>query len=216
IFALTSALAAACFVKAFGITFLALPRSEGAKNAKESSKFMLSGTLMLSILCVVLGVCSQQIFNIMGYSFQLPNMLFIGVILAGFYLLSWATLRALTKNKIRITKTWGCGFTSQSSKMEYTASGFSEPIVTIMKSIFRTKKESEYEFYDKKRAIFKKGKAEIHLLKFFEEYLYLPIANFVNKISSQVNDIQRGDVDLHVGYAFVAVVVLLLLVWWFA
>jgi hydrogenase-4 component B len=38
VFALTSALAAACFVKAFGITFLALPRSDEAKSAKESPK----------------------------------------------------------------------------------------------------------------------------------------------------------------------------------
>ena len=39
--ALTSALAAACFVKAFGMTFLALPRGEGAEKAHESPGLML-------------------------------------------------------------------------------------------------------------------------------------------------------------------------------
>ncbi|HEY7649929.1 MAG TPA: proton-conducting transporter membrane subunit, partial [Methylomirabilota bacterium] len=39
--ALTSALAAACFVKAFGATFLALPRGEGAARAHETSWVML-------------------------------------------------------------------------------------------------------------------------------------------------------------------------------
>ena len=33
--ALTSALAAACFIKAFGISFLGLPRSPQAEAAKE-------------------------------------------------------------------------------------------------------------------------------------------------------------------------------------
>ena len=37
--ALTGALAAACFVKAFGITFLAQPRSEHAAHAHESRAF---------------------------------------------------------------------------------------------------------------------------------------------------------------------------------
>ena len=100
--------------------------------------------------------------------------------------------------------------------MEYTASGFSEPIVTILKSIFRTQKKSERNFYDDKNVIFKDGKAEIHLVKFFEERLYLPVANFVRKISLKVNNLQRGDVDLHVAYAFVTIVVFLLIIWWFA
>ncbi len=69
VFALTSALAAACFVKAFGITFLALPRSEEAKNAKESPKLMLIGPAILAVLCVALGVFSIQIFGVLGFIF---------------------------------------------------------------------------------------------------------------------------------------------------
>ena len=41
--ALTAALAAACFVKAFGIPFLALPRSEAAASAQEVSWTMRAG-----------------------------------------------------------------------------------------------------------------------------------------------------------------------------
>ena len=41
--ALTGALAAACFVKAFGITFLAQPRSEPRAQAHEASPTMLLG-----------------------------------------------------------------------------------------------------------------------------------------------------------------------------
>jgi hypothetical protein len=100
--------------------------------------------------------------------------------------------------------------------MEYTASGFSEPIVTILKSIFRTQKKSERYYYDDRNVVFKDGKAEIHLVKFFEERLYLPVVNFVRKVSLKVNNLQRGDVDLHIAYAFATIVVFLLIIWWFA
>src|SRR5437773_3988581 len=55
--ALTGALAAACFVKAFGITFLAQPRSERAAQAHEATISMRLGMAMLAIVCVVLGLC---------------------------------------------------------------------------------------------------------------------------------------------------------------
>ena len=70
--------------------------------------------------------------------------------------------------------------------MEYTASGFSEPIVTILKSIFRTQKKVERNYHDDKNVIFKDGKAEIHLMNFFEERIYMPIADFIRKVSVKV------------------------------
>jgi NADH:ubiquinone oxidoreductase subunit 5 (subunit L)/multisubunit Na+/H+ antiporter MnhA subunit len=216
VFALTSALAAACFVKAFGITFLALPRSQEAKAAKESPKLMLFGPAILAVLCAVLGVFSLQLFGALGFSFELPNMLFIGAILLSFYGLAYAAMRTLADKRERIAETWGCGITTQTARMEYTASGFSEPIVTILKSVFHAQKKSERTFYDSQNVVFKEGKAEIHLIKFFEEYLYMPVAHFVRKVALKVNNIQRGDVDLHVAYAFVTIVVFLLVLWWFA
>ena len=66
IFALTSALAAACFVKAFGIIFLAAPRSEEARNAREVSPFMIAGGVILAVFCALLGIFSYRIFNSLG------------------------------------------------------------------------------------------------------------------------------------------------------
>jgi len=216
VFALTSALAAACFVKAFGVTFLALPRSPEAKAAEESPKLMLLGPAILAALCALLGVFSLQLFNILGFTIEVPNMLFVGVILLGFYVFAYFALRTFAERRERIAETWGCGIISQNSKMEYTASGFSEPIVTILKSIFRTQKKSERTFHDDQNVIFKEGTAEIQLLNFFEERVYLPIARAVRKVALTVNNIQRGDVDLQIAYVFVTIVVFLLIIWWFA
>ena len=54
--ALTGALAAACFVKAFGITFLAQPRSSHALQTQEASTPMLSGMTLLAMTCIFLGL----------------------------------------------------------------------------------------------------------------------------------------------------------------
>jgi hydrogenase-4 component B len=54
--ALTGGLAAACFAKAFGITFLGRPRSTHAAQAVESPVAMILGMLVLAGACVGLGV----------------------------------------------------------------------------------------------------------------------------------------------------------------
>src|SRR5262245_66408099 len=50
--ALASGLAAACFVKAFGITFLALPRSPRAAEAREVPGTMQVPMALLAVACL--------------------------------------------------------------------------------------------------------------------------------------------------------------------
>ncbi|HTO84352.1 MAG TPA: proton-conducting transporter membrane subunit, partial [Methylomirabilota bacterium] len=54
--ALTAALAAALFVRAFGIVFLGRPRSAAATAASEGSSTMRAALVVLAAVCVVLGV----------------------------------------------------------------------------------------------------------------------------------------------------------------
>lgn len=54
--AITGALAVTCFVKAFGVTFLGKPRSEAARNAHEVKAPMAFSMIVLTIMCVLLGL----------------------------------------------------------------------------------------------------------------------------------------------------------------
>jgi hydrogenase-4 component B len=54
--ALTGGLAAACFAKAFGVTFLGRPRSAHAEHAVESPAPMIAGMLLLAGACIALGL----------------------------------------------------------------------------------------------------------------------------------------------------------------
>ncbi len=64
--ALTSGLAAACFVKAFGITFLAIPRSAAAEGAHEAPLSMQSGMAALVAACVGLGLGPALVVPVLG------------------------------------------------------------------------------------------------------------------------------------------------------
>src|SRR4026209_1809529 len=51
-----AALAAACFVKAFGVTFLGRARTPAAENAQETDRFSLAAMFFFAALCLVAGV----------------------------------------------------------------------------------------------------------------------------------------------------------------
>src|SRR5207245_10522219 len=59
--ALTGVLALACFAKAFGISFLAMPRSRHAKQAREVSPAMRIGMGAMAFQCVVLGLAPMLV-----------------------------------------------------------------------------------------------------------------------------------------------------------
>ncbi len=215
ILALTSALASACFVKAFGITFLAAPRSDNAKNAKEVGKYMLLGPMILAFLCMSLGIFSYQIFAGAGYVLPIPDLLLIGSFLAAAYVLAWFVLKNVSSSAERMGETWGCGILTQTGRNEYTASGYSQPIVRIFSSIYRTKEVREATYFDESKSLFVQGSAEIHLVKFFEEALYLPIARLVNSLSEKVSRLQNWNLDTYLAYVFIAAVLIMVYVGWF-
>ena len=54
--ALSAALAAACFVKAFGVTFLGRPRTPAAERAQEIDRFSLAAMFAFAALCLLAGI----------------------------------------------------------------------------------------------------------------------------------------------------------------
>lgn len=140
--AITGGLAAACFVKAFGITFLARPRSEESKKARESGNFMVIAMGFLAILCLLLGLGASFVMTQLTYvagslalfaqqiapvttttvSLNLPLIsLGLGVALAIVYGLTYLVSR---RQKVTTNITWGCGFSYVTPRMEITATGF--------------------------------------------------------------------------------------------
>src|SRR5438445_343181 len=152
--ALTGALAAACFVKAFGIAFLAQPRSEHAARAHETALSMRRGMAVLAAACVALGLFPTAFVRLLDpltqqltgqqISAQLSladglvlasltgntgTVSTLGIALMGVCLLPipFAFCLVFARNsKTRRGPTWGCGQRALTPHMEYTATGFSK------------------------------------------------------------------------------------------
>jgi formate hydrogenlyase subunit 3/multisubunit Na+/H+ antiporter MnhD subunit len=66
VLAIAAALAAACFVRAFGIAFLGRARSDAAARAHETDGFSLAAMGVAAALCVVLGVLGPLVVEFLA------------------------------------------------------------------------------------------------------------------------------------------------------
>ena len=235
--ALTSALAAACFVKAFGITFLAQPRSEAAAQAHEASPTMLLGQGVLVAACVFLGLCptlflkvldpltqqltglqiSQQLTMANGLVLSGVNQAggtvsTLGIALFGIGLLSiplglWLVFGI--KTKTRIGPTWDCGLQGLTPRMEYTATGFSKPIRMIFKALFRPRREVQRD-YDFSPYFTTTLRFEAHVEEIFETRIYRPLHRWVLWASRRMRALQAGSLQAYLIYIFITLLLLLI------
>lgn len=221
--ALTGGLAAACFVKAFGITFLALPRSRYAEGAKEASLSMKSGMFFLSFLTIVFGLGAVWVVKLLarvagsvtgigvnGMSFALnlsTPMLAFALFL--FIALGIAAHVLFKAQKTRVyNKTWDCGYYKLSSRNEYTATAFSKPF-RIAFSFFlrpyrRTQKIRESFYHIKSFAY------ETHTTYVFKKYIYEPMLEMVFRSARSMRRIQPGSIHLYLSYIFAAALLLII------
>ncbi len=235
--ALTSALAAACFVKAFGISFLALPRSNHAKHAREVPESMLFGMGILSLLCIALGVLSFYILPIIDsitspiagtsiiskVTFDLSlatlnpragSVSTLWLFLLLFILVPIPFLLALAiggRTSARTYETWGCGQPTTTGRNEYTATGFSKPIRMWFSSIYRSHREIQTSYagspFFRERFVF-----DTQIEPIFEKYLYEPITWLALAASRILRVIQTGSIHLYLLYILITLVIALIYV----
>jgi hydrogenase-4 component B len=235
--ALTSALAAACFVKAFGITFLAQPRSDHAACAHEASPTMLLGQAILTVACVFLGLFPALFLKLFdpltqqltGQQLSSPLSSANGLVLSGvvsdggtvstlgitmmaFCLLLVPFVLWLffaRKAKTRIGPTWDCGLRGLTPHMEYTATGFSKPIRMIFKALFRPRREVQRE-YDFSPYFATTIRFESHVEEVFETRIYRPVRIGILRLSRRIRALQAGSIQAYLIYIFITLLLLLL------
>ncbi len=235
--AFTGGLAAACFVKAFGVAFLARPRSEEAAHAKEASLSMRIGMGCLAVLTLVFGIFAGPIVKILGKVASGTNLLkesnmaitpglqtinfqagfsslsmpflFFGLVLMLAFAAAIAYVLA-KKQKVRRDITWDCG-TTPNSRMEITATAFSRSIITIFNGVLKSTKQYDIEYRDADIRYFPKfSSVAMHSRDIFKEYLYNPIVALVAWMSERTKGIQTGNVNMYILYIFIALFGLLI------
>ena len=237
--ALTGVLAMACFAKAFGISFLAMPRSAHAREAEEVPWAMRIGMGGMALFCVVLGIAPMLVIPIIdrvttpytgtsiaeklvseggfalapapdkGFaSISTPMLGLLLVILVPTALLMAAVMGGRLRK--RFYKTWGCGINLK-PRMEYTATGFTQPIKQVFSMIYRPTVKLETEMLEESQYFAKRMRFVTHIEPVFQKYLYDPVVQVLQKLADRVRVIQSG--SLHVYLAYIFVTLLLLLLW---
>jgi hydrogenase-4 component B len=235
--ALTGALAAACFVKAFGITFLAQPRSAPAGRAEEASFTMLLGQGLLTAVCVFLAFFPTLVLKgldpvtnrFMGNRLsaelsasggwvvsaigpQAGNVSTLGLTVAGLSLAAVpCALWLMFGRKTRTSRgpTWDCGSQGLTSQMEYTATGFSKPIRMIFKALFRPRREVQRE-YDFSPYFARTLRFESQVEEVFQTRVYRPLNRMVLRISRRLRALQAGSIQAYLIYIFITLLCLLI------
>jgi hydrogenase-4 component B len=235
--ALTTALAAACFVKAFAITFLALPRSPAANAAHEASAVMLVPQAMLALLCLVLGLFPGAVLRVLGRVVtSLPRLPpqadsawdgigmaagggtfdhVVPVTFAAALLCSVVLAGALATRSWRAARrvpTWGCGG-ELSAQTEYTATAFSKPLMMIFRAVYRPTRQVE-SLADVSPYFPHEVRYRAEIEPTFERYVYGPVLRAVLRVANGLKVVQAGSLHAYLAYVIALVVWLVLLVWW--
>jgi hydrogenase-4 component B len=239
--ALTSGLAAACFVKAFGITFLAIPRSHEAEHAHEAPRSMLLGMGLLALACVILGLAPFAIVPALGtvlaglgglpdtqatftlgvalhtpsdFGSMSPTLVALGLlIILGLTPLVLWVLRA--NRKLRVSDSWGCGRIGQTPRMEYTATAFAEPLRRVFAELYRPTKELTIDVHPESKYFVQSIEYRSAITPWFEHALYEPFLRLVGLAARQVRRLQSGSLYLYLTCVALALVLLLVVARWF-
>lgn len=231
--ALSAALAAACFVKAFGVTFQGRPRTRAAERAHEADRFSLAAMFILAALCLIAGTfagffidalapVSRAMVNasmpLQGNDPQFSivpiaesRSSYNGLLVFLFMLLSGsfaaAAIHRLASDKLRRAPAWDCGYPDANPATQYTSSSFAQPI----RRVFGTS-----IFFARERVFMpppgdaRPARLEVSLKDPVWDMLYAPIAGAVSFVADRLNRLQYLSIRHYLTFVFIALVGLLL------
>lgn len=155
--AFVGALSAFAMTRAFGVAFLGSPRDASVECSGEAPFSMRFSMAVHGIVIVVIGLFPglglmlvnepvRLFFSAHGLELEAESALGsvrglmasvsvmnVGLVLCvvAAVLLRWALLSSSNRKHV----TWGCGYTAANSRMQYTGSSFSDPLLTLFRSM---------------------------------------------------------------------------------
>jgi formate hydrogenlyase subunit 3/multisubunit Na+/H+ antiporter MnhD subunit len=232
--ALSAALAAACFVKAFGVTFLGRARTPAAEQARETDRFSLAAMFLFAALCLVAGILpgffidalAPVVQDLVGARMPVQSgvdwlsivpiaesrssynglLVFVFMLLSG-ALAAWAIHR-LASDKLRRAPAWDCGYPDASPATQYTASSFAQPIRRVFGSVvFRAREQVDMP----SPGVLQPARFSVDMRDLVWDALYAPIVGGVSFAAERLNHLQFLTIRQFLSLVFAALVLLLLL-----
>src|SRR6266849_1277868 len=159
--ALSAALAAACFVKAFGLSFLGRPRTTVAAGAQEVDRWSLAAMFIFAGLCLLIGIIPGPVIDALApvvnslVAERMPvqsaepwlsivpiaesRSSYNGLLVFLFITLSTLTaieiIHRFASRAVRRGPAWDCGFPDPSPATQYTGASFAHPIRRVFGAV---------------------------------------------------------------------------------
>jgi hydrogenase-4 component B len=231
--ALSAALAAACFVKAFGISFLGRARTAAAAKAQETDGNSLAAMYVLAALCLLAGVLPGLFIDALApvaralVGSGMPHqaglewltivpiaesrssynglLVFIFVVLSGS--IAAFAIHRLASDRLRRAPAWDCGYPDPSPATQYTASSFTQPIRRVYgTTMFHAREIGEMP----PPGATTPARLTVELRDLIWDAAYAPIAGFIGYAADRLNILQFLTIRRYLTLVFGALVLLLL------
>ena len=231
--ALSAALAAAAFVRAFGITFLGRPRSAVTQAAHEVDRLSLAAMLVLAALCLAAGILPGFVIDALapvtqalvggamprqadgawlsivpiaeGRSSYNGLLVFVFVAISGG--LAAILVHRFGSRAIRRGPAWDCGFPEPSPAAQYTAGSFAQPIRRVFGTLlFQARERVDMPAPGDMRA----ARMTVEIRDLVWDWLYAPISRAVGFAATKLNRLQFLTIRSYLSLVFFALVSLLL------
>ncbi len=226
IIALTSALAAACFVKVYGVAFLGQARSANMQKACDPKLGVKFAMGFLALLCLLFGVLpnfiivalnniTQQLIGAKLISSQ--SLLWLiplhpktssynAVAICFGIIITCAIVYFLLRFYYGQTKSqkiqpWDCGYGGINQKMQYSAAAFAMPIRRIFHHLFLPQEKIE-----KSTQGINYG---LQIKDLILQYIYAPLEQLSTKLVKILARLQGGNVRVYLTYIFITLILLL-------
>jgi hydrogenase-4 component B len=233
--ALTTGLGVAAMVKAFGVGFLARPRSPQAAAAREAPRSMRAAMVAGIALCALLAVApvllGPALYRVLrtlpaghgaglpqlGAQLRLPGVagsiapgwlaiaLVAGVLLA-VGLGCWDRRRRPAAATLPL---WACGADQLSARMQYTATSFAEPLQRVFDDVLRPDTDIEITHRAESQYLVEKVAYRSRVRDAVEERLYTPVIRGIEFVAAGLRRAHPGSVHLYLGYGALGLLVVL-------
>lgn len=238
--ALTAGLSVAAMVKAFGIGFLARPRSARAANAREAPGTMLAGMGIAAAACAVLAVAPFVVAPVLrrvvdglpaagdvaytdfGAVIRLPGLsgsVAPGIIAAALVLAVGLVAVLAGRGAHRRPEPvalplWACGADGLTERMQYTATSFAEPLQRVFDNVLRPDTDVEVTHSTESRYVVETMRFRARIVDAVEERFYTPVLRAVVGVAGLVRRAHNGSVHLYLAYGALGVLTMLVVAQW--
>ncbi|MDE2563947.1 MAG: hydrogenase 4 subunit B [Sphingomonadales bacterium] len=233
--ALSVALAAACFIRLFGIAFLGRPRSEPAAEAHEVDRLSTGVMLALALGCLALGVVPGLVIDAMSpmvqalLGAQMPrqsadawltlvpisgarssyNGLILFLFVSASALAGAFAVHRFASRALRRGPAWDCGTPDPSPLTQYSPGSFSEPLLRVFgRWLLAAREEVDMPGPGELRP----ARFVLHLEDRVWSRFYQPLSLAVLAVATRLNTLQFLTIRRYLLLVFAALITLLLVV----